>query len=282
MKLRRFGLVYDLVPRPLYQLARHAVLDLASIPRRLAGAEPGPLPWLVLHNFGGRDFYRSGQVILERVVKRLDLPRQAAVLDVGCGSGRTAWQLSGYLDAEGRYIGFDVSRAALRFARRLVGRRRPDFVFAHADLYNGDYNPRGRLRAGDYAFPCPDGWADAVIANSLFTHLAADDARRFLAETGRVLKPDGRAYITAFLVDEGARERLADGRAPYELLRGPAPMWVGDLRTPETATGYDEPAFLAMIDAAGLALARPVERGYWSGAEPVSDFQDTLVLKRKP
>jgi SAM-dependent methyltransferase len=281
VKLRRLGPAYQLIPRPIYQLLRNAAHDLASIPRRLKGDLPGPLPWMVLHNVGSPHFYESGRAIVRRIVTQLELSPSAAVFDVGCGSGRTAWPLADHLDADGRYIGFDVSPAALAFARRLLAGRRPDFVFEHADLYSGEYNPNGRIQARDYVFPCPDGWADAALAVSLFTHLAAEDARRFFAEIGRILRPEGRAYVTAFLVDAAAEARLADGRATYQLLRGPAPLWVGDPRTPEMATGYDEPAFMAMIDAAGLALARPVERGSWSGAEGASDFQDTLILVRK-
>ena len=40
-----------------------------------------------------------------------------------------------------------------------------------------------------YRFPVGDGEADLVLAKSVFTHLTADGARHYLAETRRVLRP---------------------------------------------------------------------------------------------
>jgi hypothetical protein len=45
---------------------------------------------------------------------------------------------------------------------------------------------------------------------------------------------------------------------------------------------YLEPEVRAMIDAAGLSLVRPFQRGGWSGyfAEPDGPGQDAMILGR--
>ena len=72
-------------------------------------------------------------------------------LDVGCGIGRMAIPLVDYLQT-GKYHGFDIREEKIAYCRRTVGRKRPDFAFRHADVFNKYYNPRGRMQASDTAF----------------------------------------------------------------------------------------------------------------------------------
>ncbi len=276
----RLGPLYELLPRKAYLTARNVWLDLKSIPVRLSGEKPGPLPWLTLHNYGDIDFYESGAPMVDALVGRAGLTPTSTILDIGCGSGRFAWPLTTFLASEGGYIGFDVSKPALGFARKLTTARRPDFVFHHADLFSAEYNPRGAIRASDYDFPCEDGWADVIVASSVFTHLLEADAAHFLKEIARCLKPGGRADISAYLVDEEIRKRMENSEAMLIMQRYEGPVWAGDMATPEAATGYDEDAFLAMIADAGLTLAQPIIKGGWSHPPGVAYTQDMLVLQR--
>ena len=64
------------------------------------------------------------------------------MLDVGCGIGRLARPLAGYLSIDGTYAGFDVDAAGIRWCRQRYGHF-PQFSFAHADVRNARYNPGG-------------------------------------------------------------------------------------------------------------------------------------------
>ncbi len=276
----RLGPVYELIPRPLYVLARNVWLDWCSLPLRL---KPGaaPIPWVTLHNYGssGAVFYETARADGAQMQQLLGIGAQTTVLDVGCGSGRLAWAMADILGPRGGYVGFDVSQAAIAFARKLMRRRRSDFTFHHVDLHSKEYNPSGAVRSDTFCFPCGDGWAGATIALSVFSHLLEKDAARFLTEIARTLAPEGRAFISAYVVDAEARRHLETGDAAQMMLPYGEGLWVGDRATPEAAVAYDSQKFHAMIAAASLTVDvhRP---GSWARPGGRVNGQDSFVLRR--
>lgn len=125
--------------------------------------------------------------------------REATLLDIGCGCGRTARFLLPRPDI--RYVGFDVSRSAIEWCRlELVPLSAGRFGFHHLDVYSAHYNPRGAARGHEIRFPAGDGSVDVAFAASLFTHLLEPDARHYLKETTRTLKRGG--LLAASIHDE--------------------------------------------------------------------------------
>ena len=124
------------------------------------------------------------------------LPENASVLDIGCGCAKTAR----FLAADprvARYTGFDPMPSVIawnnRFGIPYTGER---FCFLHFDLYSSEYNPNGQVQACDFRFPAQDSSIDVAIAASLFTHLLEPDAKRYLHETARVLRPAGKIILS--------------------------------------------------------------------------------------
>lgn len=74
----------------------------------------------------------------------------------------------------------------------------PNFNFQLADIYNKMYNPQGKYKASDYKFPYANETFDFVFLTSVFTHLLPQDMERYLSEIARVLKKNGRCFITFF------------------------------------------------------------------------------------
>jgi SAM-dependent methyltransferase len=103
-----------------------------------------------------------------------------------------ALPLAGYLNREGRYAGFDVSRSAIAWCTENISGSHPNFDFRVVDIQNGVYNPKGRFKSSDLRFPYPDGSFDVVLLASVFTHMLPQDVRHYLYEIVRVLKPGGR------------------------------------------------------------------------------------------
>jgi SAM-dependent methyltransferase len=84
-----------------------------------ANGLPGEvLPPKSLQKFVGGDYKDIGVLLLSYLVDLCGLQPEEAVLDVGCGSGRAALPLTGYLSSEGRYAGRISQGKQSRGARR--------------------------------------------------------------------------------------------------------------------------------------------------------------------
>jgi len=269
------ALIHRYAPRRLVNLGWNLASDIKDLPSRLR--DPRPRPWRAFHNVGGGDFYAAGTAFFDRFKQAAQLQPGAHVLDLGCGAGRLAIPICAYLDEHGRYTGFDIAERALKFARRVtVGRC--SITFHHADLSNREYRATGG-DAASYRFPVDDASVDAAIATSLFSHLLPADTRSYLEETARVLKPDARLVMTAFLVNAADRRTLEGGKARLALKPFDAVSFAADPRHPERAIGFDETTFLSWAEAAGLELEGDIDRGDWREPAPTGrEFQDRLVL----
>jgi SAM-dependent methyltransferase len=118
------------------------------------------------------------------------------LLDIGCGCGRTARVLSNNRWIS-KYIGFDVIPENVEWCKRYIAPNWHGSAEFHLfDLYSGEYNPNGAIKAQDVRFPCGDGDIDLVFAASVFTHLLEPDAIHYLAEVSRSLSARGYAVLS--------------------------------------------------------------------------------------
>lgn len=241
-------------------------------------ADPLAPPRRLVHGIGSS--LHVGRTFLGHFRSLAGLRPDEAVLDVGCGVGRMALPLTGYLRPPGRYEGFDIVRPNVAWCRRAVTPRFPHFRFRHADVFNREYNPRGRLAGSTFRFPYPDGAFDFAVLTSVFTHLLPADAAHYLAELGRVLRPGGRCLATFFLVSDETAALAAAGRGAVRFAHLGGPAWTTDAAVPEACVGLDEGFVLGAARRAGLTPAAPPYYGSWSGRDRFTDSQDILVLGR--
>jgi SAM-dependent methyltransferase len=124
----------------------------------------------------GRHFDPVGEILRAFLVQS-GLEPAHDVVDVGCGAGRLAKHLSGYLT--GGYLGTDVVPDLVDHARQLAGRA--DWRFE---------------TVRDIVVPERDAAADFVCFFSVFTHLDPADCYRYLVEAARVARPGGRIVFS--------------------------------------------------------------------------------------
>jgi SAM-dependent methyltransferase len=258
-------------------LARRLLWLPSDALRRLRGDSLTPPRGLSF--VGGGDFEATGHEFRGYFTELGGLRPGDRVLDIGCGIGRMALPLTDYLEG-GSYAGFDVGREMVRWCRRRISPRWPNFEFSWAPVYNAKYNPFGTISAAEFRFPYEDASFDFAFATSLFTHLVRDEARHYLAETARVLKPGGSCLLTFFLIGAEAEAEIAAGRAGLDLSHPAGGGLTTDPRQPEEAIGFREADLPALLAEAGLELGGPVRHGLWANAPGAVTLQDMVVARR--
>ncbi|MDI7267662.1 MAG: class I SAM-dependent methyltransferase [Myxococcota bacterium] len=179
--------------------------------------------------------------IADAVASRLS-PR-GAVLDVGCGSGRTVAALARRLPAA-RFEGVDLSETMLALARRNAAGL-PNVRFRRADAM--------RLPHADASF-------DAAISVASIKHWPDQD--RGIAEMARVVRSGGRV-----LVIEADRECTARAARRFvglwRFAPGPLrPLAVAYFRRFVAAQGLDADTLRRRLESAGLRDIEVDRDGY--------------------
>ena len=117
---------------------------------------------------------RYGQ--MRWIFDRIQLPENASVLELGCGTG-ILWRATVEVPHRWRLILTDMSAGMLTETRGSLARLGRSFTYMQADAQ---------------AIPFRDASFDAVIANHMLYHVP--DIPRALQEIRRVLKPSGFCY----------------------------------------------------------------------------------------
>jgi SAM-dependent methyltransferase len=240
-----------------------------------------PVPPQERNFVGDGDFRAIGCEFLRHFVELGGLAPDHQVLEIGCGLGRMALPLTQYLEPPlGRYTGFDVVAEGIAWAEANIAVAYENFSFRHLDYRNDLYNPLGTLREGSDPLPFIDASVDFAFMTSVVTHLPAANTEFYLAEAARLLRPGGRLFVTAFLLDAINRDLAAAGKArpPFDPA-GPGPAYVSDPAHPMAAVACDLDWFLDRAAASGLHLARAIAFGHWSGRR-AENFQDICVFTR--
>ena len=271
-----------LLPHPLQPAARFLYHLPADAWDRLTGRRDALTPPRRLMFVGGGHFKRAGQKFLGFFVEIGGLGADERVLDVGCGVGRMAVPLAGFLSEKGSYEGFDVVPEAIAWCRKAISSRHPNFRFQVADLYNKTYSPGGRYQAADFPFPYEDGRFDFAILTSVFTHMLPADLDHYLSEIGRVLAPGGRCFATFFLLNDESLRLIAEGKSERPMGHVLGECRVDSAEVPEDAVAYPEEKVRALFAKHGMALREPVRYGKWCGRPKWTSFQDIVVAVRKP
>jgi SAM-dependent methyltransferase len=224
-------------------------------------------------------YEQEGQEFLRHFIELADLAPHERILDMGCGIGRMAGPLTGYLK-EGNYDGFDIVENAIRWCTQNITTRFPHFRFQYVNLHNSRYNPTGVLNPATFRFPYPDQAFDFTFATSLFTHLLPASFSNYLGELRRTLKPSGRALVTLFLLDDVAKEALAAGRTARPFPYDHGSYRVMNTVALEAAVAYDEGYVQEKARAAGLRIRTPIRRGHWCPRPGTFSYQDLIILER--
>lgn len=204
------------------------------------------------------DFVAAGVRDVRLLRRRAELTRRSRLLDWGCGAGRLAVGVRHLLGDVADYHGVDVQPDLLHWARdNLSGEH---FRFTLVDQRNERYNPHGDAT---YDIPAEPGSVDVLYSYSVFSHMLTDDVAGYSRTIARILAPEGRALMTAFVEEDVAD--CAENPDDYRKLD-----WKGPLH----CVRFERRFFEATLWDAGLAVAEFVH-----GRE--TDGQSLYVLRRR-
>lgn len=267
--LRRWG-------HTAYEVARGSVLDVADW---AAGRRPPPLtpPRRLWHlvTANSNDFHQSGAT-LRQFLAANGLRPDHHLLDVGCGIGRLAVALTGYLSPKGAYDGFDIMPVAIRWCRRITARH-ANFRFQLADLKSDRYRPSGTGPASAFVFPYPDATFDFVVLASVFTHMLPADMLNYLSEIARVMKPGGRCAVSYYVMTPERRAAASAGGGAFSFAHRGDGYWAELAELPEAALAYDEPEVLVAFEARDFTIVEYFP-GEW--AHTPQHSQDVFIARK--
>lgn len=278
------GRVLPAIPRPIrWFLRRLYFLPADGLERVLGSRDPLIPPRSEIFTGSVDDFAASGVALRGRLVEFAGLTPESRVLDIGCGMGRLAVALTGYLDgARGSYEGLDIVPAGIASCRERISSRYPNFRFTLADVYNKEYQPGGSAKASEYRFPYEDESFDIVVLASVFTHMLPEDVEHYMSEIARVLAIGGRCYSTYSLLDEESLRTMAGRRSELRFERYDGGCWVSDRKVPELAVAYESGYVRALHERHGMSGSYAVHHGNWAHRGPADpEFtQDVVVACR--
>jgi SAM-dependent methyltransferase len=238
------------------------------------------IPPRTLNFVGDGDYRDVGLEFRDLFVRYGGLKPEDRVLDVGCGTGRMAAPLTGYLAANGEYEGFDIVKRGVEWSQKHITPRYPNFHFRHSDIKNNFYNPDGVYEACSYRFPYEDGSFDFVFLTSVFTHMFPAEMEKYLEEICRVLKTGGTSFITMFFLNEESQGLIQKGFSTQMFVYELEGCVTTDLESPEIALAFKERYVRTLFTKLGLSIREPIHFGAWCGRKEFLSYQDIVIATK--
>ena len=223
-------------------------------------------------------------VIGDNIIKKTD----NKILDVGCGVGLMLNSIKPYLGLKGSYVGIDVMNSEIIFSKKHYPK---NFHFKHIDsknpFYSVDQKNKGTWEFQNSSF-------DIITALSVWTHLNEEDAFFYMSEVSRVLKENGKAFITFFSLDneyKSFQNENLDEKSKFHLQTKKQyiydkkaygsndwfhPSWA---KIPERAMGVTDFGLNRLFKDNNLTITKHYN-GTWKET-PGIFFQDIYILEKK-
>jgi SAM-dependent methyltransferase len=200
---------------------------------------PPSLRWGIRRLKDDQEYIDSAVELAVAVSTLAHLSAHSSLVDIGCGPGRLLIGLD-TVGRVGHYVGVDTNAEVIDWAsKNLSG---PGVEFHEVPVFNERYNPNGGRPEQTGFLPFDDGQFDAACLHSVFTHMRLPTIVLYLAELERILRPGGRAYVSAF-----AEDGVPDETENPDDYGGP---WSGPLHCVRLNRGvFDE-----LVVAAGLTV----------------------------
>lgn len=269
------------VPTPVKRIARIALYSCIDIYQSVTGTrKPMTPPLMTSLLVGSGNFRGIGNAIKRNLIKTTGLNKHSTVLEIGCGYGRVAAALTDLIRSPGRYDGVEIVEKAVEWCTKEIASLYPNFRFHHADVSNPYAMRKNGRPASTYRLPFEDNTYDVVYLTSVFSHMRPNEIRAYLNEISRVMKLNGKCFITYYLIDSFVEAQIASKRASQDFCYDFGDFLSTHKRTPEYAIAVSESLIRSFYEEAGLVIDEPIRHGAWANREKRYQYQDVIVATK--
>ena len=230
----------------------------------------------VTGQFGGNNFDYFGNFTAQLLIDSALLTSKSKVLEIGCGSGRTALALTKTLE-KGNYMGVDIDKVSINACQRHQLFQQSGFVFEHIDVQNMMYNSQGKTSPKSYKFSFEDASFDHIFLISVFTHMLPEEVSNYIGEISRLLRPGGKCMLSTFLMDYGTEGKILNFPYQHDVYH------LHQESLPEKAVGYYQSFFEEKFTSVNMSLLTK-RIGNWRSFPVEGNFiefgQDVLVFSK--
>ena len=270
--------IYYQLPPSLRLTARKMVFFPIDVINQFTGKADANYPPQRMIFTGSGDFKKQGEKFLQLFIKHGALEPQHNILDVGSGIGRIAIPLASFLNEEANYEGFDAMESGIKWCKKNISNKHPNFNFRHIPIKNDLYRNNGK-DAAHLLFPYADNFFDFIPVISVFTHLSPDEMNNYLSQIFKKLKPGGICFATFFIWNHEVEKIQPTQNFTFPFDFGHYKIM--DKKVQRANVAFKESYLQVKIEQTGFKLKEKYY-GHWSGrAEEHSlDFQDILILQK--
>ncbi|MGA9119171.1 MAG: class I SAM-dependent methyltransferase [Bacteroidota bacterium] len=268
-----------MLSRSSKRLVLRALGPLDAFVRSVNGKQSQPplhLRWEVGPLRGFESSATEYRILLQQYA---ELTAGSSLLDIGCGCGQLALELSDVLGPHGRYEGWDINPGAIGWCRRSLQKTHPNYSFQLLEVRNGLYRPSTGSNAAHYVLPQAPP-STIVVLKSVFTHMLPDAVMNYLHQIPRLMTDDGRCVASFFLLNDNQRRLGMEGCNRVTFVPFGDGVAVADPHVPEAIVAFEQKNINDMIRDAGLRLLGPPLVGRWTGDPRGITHQDILILER--
>ena len=226
---------------------------------------------------GGGDFKEVGEEFLHYFQTFCKIKPTDKILDIGCGSGRMAVPLTKFLDSSGIYEGFDIFPSGIKWCQKNISPKYNNFHFNLVDIYNKEYNPKGKIPSSKFSFPYENDSFDFIFATSVFTHMLPDDVENYFSEIKRVLKKNRKCFLTFLLLNSESLKAINEKKSKITFEQNDENFSLMYKDIPEHTIAYSENFIRVIHKKHGMIIEEPIKFGSWSGRDSFLSFQDLII-----
>tara|TARA_B110001450_G_C17562559_1_gene457369 strand:- start:94 stop:948 length:855 start_codon:yes stop_codon:yes gene_type:complete len=211
----------------------------------------------------------------------INLMPDDSVLDIGSGIGRTAISLTGYLNSNSKYEGFDVVKKGVDWCNSKINKDFPNFNFKFIPLFNDLYN-NSNLKAENFIFPYGEEVFDKIFTFSVFTHMQIDEIQNYFKEINRVLKNNGLAFSTFFLYDNDDEDYISKREGfNFPIKKSGFRLMNNKVKSGNIAIHKDK--LNELLSKENLTIVKIID-GFWKDNYKKSEskeYQDIVIFKKQ-